>query len=150
VMTYAQHTRRTPPGPNAGIPWVTKNLEYFLQFVPPEKLSLGIPLGAQHWHVVHDDEKYFANARSWSDNLSYAWAVGKAERYGAKILWLEDQQVPYTFFENGGVFEYIFFEDVRSFRAKLALRKTYKLRGFSAWVLGNEDPEIWRALSQEK
>ena len=150
VMTYAQHTRRTPPGPNAGVPWVIKNIEYFLQFVPPEKLSLGIPLGSQHWHVVHDDEKYVANARSWSENLDYTWAVGKAERYGAKIMWHEEQQVPFTFFENGGLFEYIFFEDVRSFRAKLALMKKYKLRGFSAWVLGNEDAEIWNALAQER
>ncbi|MGH7495118.1 MAG: glycosyl hydrolase family 18 protein [bacterium] len=150
VMTYSQHTRRTPPGPNAGIPWVTKNIEYFLKTVPPEKLSLGIPLGSQHWHVVHDDEKYVANARSWSDNLDYEWAMGKAERYGAKIMWHEEQQVPFTFFENGGLFEYIFFEDARSFRAKLALMEKYNLRGFSAWVLGNEDAEIWKVLAEKK
>ncbi len=150
VMTYSQHTRRTPPGPNAGVPWVIMNIEYFLKSVPPEKLSLGIPLGAQHWHVVHDDEKYVANARSWSENLDYEWAMGKAERYGAKVMWHEEQQVPFTFFENGGLFEYIFFEDARSFRAKLALMKKYKLRGFSAWVLGNEDAEIWQVLEQER
>jgi spore germination protein YaaH len=27
IMTYSQRTRRTPPGPNAGIPWVRKNIE---------------------------------------------------------------------------------------------------------------------------
>lgn len=150
VMTYSQHTRRTPPGPNAGIPWVIKNIEYFLREVPPEKLSLGIPLGSQHWHVVQDDEKYVAHARSWSDNLDYEWAVGKAERYSAKIIWLEDQHVLYTFFENGGLFEYIFFEDARSFGAKVDLIKKYKLRGFSAWVLGNEDPKVWEVLGGEK
>jgi spore germination protein YaaH len=58
--------------------------------------------------------------------------------------------VPYTFFENGGLFEYIFFEDARSFRAKVDLIKKYKLRGFSAWVLGNEDPKVWEVLENEK
>ncbi len=148
VMTYSQHTRRTTPGPNAGIPWVMRNLEYFLEQVPAEKLSLGIPLGSQHWYVVHDDEKYLANARSWSDNLDYEWAVGIAQRHGAKILWNEEQQVPYTFFDNGGLFEYIFFEDARSFAAKLKLARKFKLRGFSAWVLGREDPKIWEVLGK--
>lgn len=150
LMTYSQHTRRTPPGPNAGIPWVIKNIEYFLKAVPPEKLSLGIPFGSQHWHVVQDDEKYVAHARTWSTSYDYAWAVGKAERYGAKIMWLEDQQVPYTFFENAGLFEYIFFEDARSFRAKVDLIRKYRLRGFSAWVLGDEDPKVWEVLKAEK
>lgn len=148
VMTYSQHTRRTPPGPNAGLPWVLRNLEYFLERAPAAKLSLGIPLGSQHWHIVHDDQQYHANARSWSDNLDYEWAMGMAERHGAKVLWDDTQKVPYTVFENGGLFEYIYFEDVRSFSAKLDLVKEHRLRGFSAWVLGREDPKVWELLKR--
>ena len=37
-------------------------------------------------------------------------------------------------------------EDARSFRAKLDLARELGLRGFSVWVLGPEDPEIWDAL----
>jgi spore germination protein YaaH len=146
MMTYSQHTRRTPPGPNAGIPWVKKNIEYFLAEVPPEKLSLGIPVQSMHWYTDQDDEKYFANARSWSDGLSHAEAMSLAERFGAKINWLDDQKVPFTFFENGGLFEYIFFENAQSFQPKLDLVKQNNLRGFSVWVIGNEDPEIWKIL----
>lgn len=145
VMTYSQHTRRTPPGPNAGIPWVKKNIAYFLSQVPPEKLSLGIPVVSQHWRTEQDDEKYLAHARSWSRSLSYSEAMALSERYGAKLQWIEDQQVHFTFFENGGLFEYIFFEDARSFAAKVDLMKTNKLRGFSAWVIGSEDPAIWQS-----
>ena len=109
VMTYSQHTRRTPPGPNAGIPWVKKNIAYFLTQVPPEKLSLGIPVVSQHWYTAQDDEKYLANARSWSEGLSYKEALALTERFNAKIAWIDEQLVPFTFFENGGLFEYIFF-----------------------------------------
>ncbi|RMD89477.1 MAG: glycosyl hydrolase [Calditrichaeota bacterium] len=146
VMTYSQHTRRTPPGPNAGIPWVEKNINFFLKYVPPEKLSLGIPVTSKHWYTEQDDEKYVVQARSWSENLTYEQAMALVQRFGAKITWLEDQKVPFTFFENGGLFEYIFFENARSFKYKLNLVKKYKLRGFSVWVLGNEDDKIWEEL----
>ncbi len=146
IMTYSQHTRRTPPGPNAGIPWMIKNIKFFLEEVPAEKLSLGIPTTSQHWNTEQDDEKYVANARSWSRSLKYSEATALAEQFDAKINWLDDQKVAYTFFENGGLFEYIFFEDARSFQHKLDLVKEYKLRGFSVWVIGQEDPNIWKSL----
>ena len=41
IMSYDQHTRRTPPGPVAGLSWVRENIDYFLRYVPAEKLSLG-------------------------------------------------------------------------------------------------------------
>jgi spore germination protein YaaH len=45
-----------------------------------------------------------------------------------------------------GTFEYIFLEDARTFGAKLELMNRHKLRGFSVWVLGPEDPKIWDLL----
>lgn len=146
VMTYSQHTRRTTPGPNAGIPWVALVIEYFLKFMPPEKLSLGIPLGGQHWYTDLDTMKYFANARPWSKSVDYRTTKGLLERYKANMAWNDEQQVPYAIFDNAGLFEYIYFEDARSFKAKQDIMKKYKLRGFSTWVLGAEDPEIWNLL----
>jgi len=148
VMTYSQHTRRTTPGPNAGVPWVTQVVEYFLKFMPPEKLSLGIPLGSQHWYTALDTVRYFANARSWSTNLDYKSALMLVDRFKTKVEWNGEHQVPYAMFDNGGLFEYIYFEDSRSFKAKYELMKKYKLRGFSAWVLGNEDSAIWDSLTK--
>jgi spore germination protein YaaH len=49
LMTYDQNTRWTSPGPVAGYPWTLQQLEYALQFVPKEKLSLGIPVYGYHW-----------------------------------------------------------------------------------------------------
>lgn len=146
LMSYSQHTRRTPPGPQAGLPWQREVVEYFLEHMPPEKLSLGIPLGSQHWYTSQEDAIQPEMARSYSRGVTHARALALAERYGAELSWSEEQQVPYVFFERGGTFEWIFIEDARSFRAKLGLMEEYGLRGFSAWVLGPEDPEIWEAL----
>src|SRR5579883_2172344 len=49
LMTYDEHTRYTPPGPVAGYTWTVDNLQYALQFVPREKLSLGIPVYGYRW-----------------------------------------------------------------------------------------------------
>src|SRR5579863_1605041 len=49
LMTYDQNTRWTAPGPVAGYPWMVQQLDYALQFVPKEKLSLGIPVYGYHW-----------------------------------------------------------------------------------------------------
>jgi spore germination protein YaaH len=48
--------------------------------------------------------------------------------------------------ESRGVFRHAWLEDARAFIAKLELVRTHKLRGFSVWLLGHEDPATWKAL----
>ena len=148
LMSYDQQTRRTPPGPVAGLPWMRDNVEYFLRFVPPQKLSLGIPLWSEHWFSRYDPS-IPERARSWSETVSWAWGAGLAERNGAAVQWDSVQAAPWAMFANGGVFEWVFLNDGRSFRAELALAREKKLRGFSAWVLGPEDERIWDVLRGE-
>lgn len=145
LMSYAQHTRRTPPGPQAGLPWMREVVDYFLKFMGPEKLSLGIPLWGEHWFTRYDNS-IPERARSWSETVSWTWGSGLAQRNGARLEWDSVQAVTWGSYENGGTFEWLFLEDVRSFQAKLTLAKEKKLRGFSAWVLGPEDQRIWDAL----
>lgn len=146
IMSYSQHTRRTPPGPQAGIPWVRDVIEYFLRHIPAAKISLGIPLWSQHWYTSWEEDLLPERARSYSRSMSFPEALALLDRNSAPRLWSDDHQVPYGFFSNAGVFEWVFLEDARSFRAKLGLVQEYRLRGFSAWVLGREDPEIWPIL----
>jgi spore germination protein YaaH len=146
VMSYDQHTRRTPPGPVAGMPWVRQVVEYFLRYVPAGKLSLGIPLYGDHWSARSDPTA--ERARTAASSVSWFWGSGLAERNGATIKWDEVQHVPYASFEVGGTFEWLYLENARSFAAKLALMREKRLRGFSAWVLGPEDPKIWDELKR--
>ena len=146
VMTYSQHTRRTPPGPSAALPWARDVVKYFLRFMPPQKLSLGIPVGGMLWYTSQEDRITPELARSYSQNVSYSWAKHIAERNRVQLTWHDDYKVSYAFFPIAGTFEYLFVEDARSFAAKLELMKSEKLRGFSVWVLGPEDPAIWNTL----
>ena len=145
MMSYDQHTRRTPPGPVAGMPWVRDNVDYFLRYVPASKLSLGIPLYGDHW-FARADPTIPEQVRSWNESVSWDWARHLADRAGVAMRWEETEEVPYAYYPVGGVFEWLWLENARSFRAKLDLAKAKKLRGFSAWVLGPEDEEIWKVL----
>jgi spore germination protein YaaH len=146
VMTYSQHTRRTPPGPNASVAWDRDVIEYFLRYVPAEKLSLGIPTVSQHWYTSQEDRITPEMARSYSATVTYDRARALIERNDGELHWSETHQVAYAFFSRGGTFEWVFMEDARSFRSKLDLVREFGLRGFSVWVLGYEDREIWPLL----
>ena len=149
LMTYSEHTRRTTPGPVAGLPWTRDALEYFLRFVPPEKLSLGIPTYGGRWYTRYDGTSA-DRASSTSESVSWSWGSGFAERNGATVQWDPVQQVPYSSYMVGGINEWLFLEDVRAFKAKLDLAREKKVRGFSVWVLGPEDPRIWDMLKNER
>lgn len=144
IMSYAQHTRRTPPGPGAAIPWVRKIIEFTLQRIPKEKVSLGIPLGARHWLARATDQDGYTTAAGGG----YEFAMDLARRHGRAIQWDDEDQVPWFSFYEDGIRQYVYFEDMRSFRAKLELMKAYGLTSFSAWRLGYEDPASWEELKK--
>ena len=148
-MTYDQHTRRTPPGPVAGVPWMRASVEYALQSIPAEKLSLGIPTYSYHWSV-QEQPGTALRAGVVGASVSYAWGAHLIERGGGKLSWDSTQKVLYGSAPNGDINEWVFLEDVRSFQAKLDLLRERKLRGFSAWVLGREDERIWDVLARLK
>ena len=148
-MTYGEHTQLTTPGPAASIPWVKSVIDYFLKYVPSEKLSLGIPLYSRLWYTAYDSSpsnvstKY---AHSTARTLDYDEVQGMLEQYQTKAHWDERNEVNYAVFDNDGLFEYLYIDDAQSFAAELGLLKQSNLRGFSAWVLGTEDPGIWKVL----
>lgn len=146
IMSYNQHTRRTPPGPQHGLPWMEQIIAHFREYVPAEKLSLGIATNSQHWYTSYDERIQPELARSYSAQLTYNWARHIIERNGAAIHWDDVQKTAYSFFPVEGTNEWIFVEDARGFRERLALAQRHGLRGFSVWVIGVEDPAIWEHL----
>jgi spore germination protein YaaH len=121
------------------------NIDYFLKYVPKEKLSLGIPTYGGHW-FTRADPTLPEHARSWNETVNWSWGSGLAERHGAKMQWDSAAGVPFAYYSNGGVYEWLFLENARSFQEKYNLARSRGLRGFSVWVLGPEDPAIWDYL----
>lgn len=144
LMTYDEHTRHTPPGPVAGMPWVKAILDYARARMPKEKLSLGIPLYGRRWHAGMRDKEPAISVASVNsgDALDLAASMKVAPQ------WDEVDKGPWYFFYRDLLREYVFWTDRRAFeeRRKLATG----LHGISCWALGQEDPAIWDALPVRK
>ncbi len=147
LMTYSQHTSRTPPGPVAGIPWMKEMVEYLLdKGVNANKISLGIPFYSNYWYADYSEDKGgFMNGQG----ASFQKVQGMISRYDAEVKWLEKQKTRYALWNHDGVFEYAYVEDARSIRYKLELLDEYDLRGFSVWRLGQEDPDVWPVIRKQ-
>lgn len=146
IMTYDQHTRRTPPGPVAGIDWVEKVVGHLLsEGVPAEKLSLGIPSYSVHWFADYTPERGgFSNGRQ----IRYDMVEHLIGRFEPVIKWNEQSQCNYAVWSNAGTYEYLFIENGKSLKPKLDLLKKYNLRGISVWSLGGEAPDFWSTLKK--
>jgi spore germination protein YaaH len=143
-MTYAQHTGGSPPGPVAGYPWVKACLEYLLSLgVPPAKVSVGLASYSDWWYPAYDDTN---GSRLRGSDISYARAKSILDSAGVTPTWDDIQKAPYAMWEVKGVFRHAWLEDARAFMAKLELARTYRLRGYSVWVLGSEDEHVWTLL----
>ncbi len=155
LMTYDEHTRFTPPGPVAGYPWTVEQLNYALQQVPKRKLSLGIPLYGYHWWAGKPFRRpggtyprYWPNVEAKS--LSALQALRLAMAYHRLIQWDPTDQASWFDFYHSGQREWVFFTDARTFETRLNLARQRGLEGFCAWVLGDEDPGIWKWLPRRR
>jgi spore germination protein YaaH len=146
-MSYDQHTRRTPPGPVAGADWVERVVQYLIKKgVAPEKMSLGIPDYSMHWFPDYTEEKGgFSNGQQ----IGYKVVANLLATNKAELMWNEKAGCHYTFWDNDGVYEYMYIEDGASLKRKLDILEKYKLRGISVWVLGKEAPDFWTTLQQQ-
>ncbi len=128
-------------GPVASLPFINKVLNYVKDKIPPEKLSLGVPL--YYWGWIANPFKKIADGgtygRLFNIMENFRYSSGFDSALGAS--WL-------TYFYDDKQY-IIWHQNNQSFKDKLNLIKKNSFRGFSAWVLGIEDPGIWEALDKE-
>lgn len=144
VMTYDQHIGKVPPGAIAGLRWVETVIKHALKFIPPQKLSLGIPVYSGFWYTSKNRSGQIAVR---NDAISYETVQKLFAKNNAQVFWDNTNKVHYTFYERYWLNQYIFIEDAQSLKAKLALVDKYHLRGISVFRLGIEDSKIWNILS---
>ena len=144
LMTYLQHTPRTPPGPVGGLPYMERVVRTALAHgVKPEQMSLGIAFFSMHWRTEWNAER---KGYSWGRGLGWKAASELIQKAGARLQWDGAQGASFARWENHGVFEYAWIEDARALAPKLDLQKRYRLRGISVWRIGQEDPAVWKRL----
>jgi len=126
-------------GPVASLPFVNSVLNYVKDKIPPEKLSLGIPLYNWGWSV--SPSKKISQSGTYKGLLyiksNFRHDLGFDPALGAS--WL-------TYSLNNKQYQ-VWYQGKQDFQVKLNLIRQDNFRGFSSWVLGIEDPSIWSTLS---
>ncbi|HEY1807638.1 MAG TPA: glycosyl hydrolase family 18 protein [Acidobacteriaceae bacterium] len=158
LMTYDQNTHWTMPGPVAGWQWTIDNMKYALQFVPKDKLSLGIPVYGYHWYTgapiveapARPGEAPVEKPNPTADYIGAPDAELLAHDWGGKIQWDADDHTAWFYINRDQMREWVFFTDLHTFRDRYDLVQQNGLEGFCSWVLGQEDPKIWTVLPQRQ
>lgn len=143
IMAYNQHGGITTPGPTASWEWTNQAVKYARQFIPANKISIGVPSFSTYWRAGTDNGELSGKMMVKMSAVSYTKAMDIMQRYHATSHWDKNAKISYAMFSNNWLFEYLFIEDSKSFAEKNALVKQYKLRGISVFDLGTEDPKIW-------
>lgn len=146
IMAYNQHGGVTTPGSTASIQWVEAAIKYALQFIPAQKISLGIPDYSTYWFTGTDTGRSSGKTAVQSEGITFEKAMSIINRNKANLQWDDAAKIQYAIYERNWLNEYIYLENDKSFAAKLALAKKYNLRGISVFDLGTEDPKIWELL----
>ncbi|MFW5995968.1 MAG: glycosyl hydrolase family 18 protein [Halanaerobiaceae bacterium] len=133
IMTYDHHWASGPAGPVAPLDWVEQNIKYTLEYVPAEKVLLGIANYGYDW------------ARSGkARDLSEKAALQVAEENKTEIQWHNTYQTPhYNYTSDSGESREVWFENSRSAARKMDLVNEYNLKGIAIWRLGNSSNQFW-------
>ncbi len=129
LMTYEWGYTYGPPMAVAPLNMVRRVAEYALTRIPREKIILGIPNYGYDWPLP------FVRGTTRARTLGYTEAIQLAIDYGVPIRFDETAQSPWFRYWQYGVQHEVWFEDVRSFKAKFDLMDELGLPGAGFWQL---------------
>ena len=125
-------------GPVASLPWVNQVVAYTLARIPASKVSLGVPFYAWIWNDTTGERIDIRTYPAVAAVLGSKQVISQA--------WSPTLGVDSVTYKKGNQVYTAWYEDQKSFDAKLALVTSDKLFGFSAWALGQEDPNVWNTV----
>jgi spore germination protein YaaH len=140
VMTYDEHWRTSPvAGSVASIGWVDRGIAKTLQYVPKEKLLMGVPFYTREWK--ESDYGRVRSSTMWMTDVD-----DRVARYGLTPRWLDEVGQHYIEYNMDGYRNRVWIEDARSLALKVDMVGKYDLAGVAAWRKGFEKPGIWDVI----
>ncbi|PKN59144.1 MAG: hypothetical protein CVU56_02125 [Deltaproteobacteria bacterium HGW-Deltaproteobacteria-14] len=157
VMAYGYYWSGGNPGPTSplfgGSPWSTYSVAWtiddYLTWGGEEnrhKVFIGLPWYGRTWPVPNTDVP--TTALGSGATLVYRNAEAEVDGFGRMF----DEHTRSTYYHKspGGQLTQAWFDDYRSFRAKVAYIDEMDLGGLGIWALGYEGayPDLWNAIDE--
>lgn len=142
LMTYEWGYTYGPPMAVAPINMVRRVVDYAITEIPREKISLGIPNYGYDWPLP------YVRGVTRAQTLGTLEAIRLAIDHGVEIRFDETAMSPYFRYWQYGIQHEVWFEDVRSLKAKFDLVKEYGLSGVGYWQLMRYFRAGWLLLEE--
>ncbi len=142
-MNYQWATNINPPGPISSIYNLDVFLNYVNNYIPPDKIIVGIPTIGYDWELP------FLPGFSSVYSLTYEGAVNLAEENGVVIQFDELSQTPFFQYYDKEVQHIVWFIDSRSINAVLDLVVKYDLYGLGIWNITIYNPQLWLVINSQ-
>lgn len=127
IMTYEWGYAFSPPMAVAPLPNVARVMDFALQEIPKDKVLMGLPNYGYDWKIPFERDR---PARS----IGNYEAIAIARKYGANIQYDETAQSPwFRYYDARRQQHEVWFEDARSYQAKLNLVRELGIKGVSIW-----------------
>ena len=142
LMTYEWGYRYGEPQAVAPINAVRRVVEYALTRIPNEKLLLGISNYGYDWRLP------YVRGETEALSISTVRALELASQYGAEIQFDPVAKSPYfNYTDSAGREHVVWFEDARSYSAKVELMREFRLAGGFIWDLMRKNPQGFVTLN---
>ena len=141
LMTYEWGYTFGPPMAVSPLNMVRAVLRYAVSAIPREKILMGIPNYGYDWKLP------FERGTSVAVSLGNEGAVALAAKRHAAIQFDEKAASPWYNYWVGTTQHVVWFEDVRSIQAKLALSDEFGIKGVGYWNLMRPFAQNWAFIS---
>jgi spore germination protein len=143
-MTYEWAAITKPPSPISSISNTEAFLQYILEFIPSDKIIIGIATIGYDWELPYIPGVSSVNYASYSNFLSIVY-----NNY-ADIKFDEVSKTPYFIYKTNKKVEHIvWFIDSRTIQATLDLIEEYQLKGLSIWNITVYNPQLWLIINSQ-
>lgn len=139
IMTYEWGYTYSAPMSVQPIEDVRKVLTYATSVIPSEKILMGMPNYGYDWTLPY-------TRGTPAQSIGFIGATDLAVAHRSPIMYDEKTQTPYFYYTENGTRHVVWFDDPRSFDAKIALVDEFNLAGVSMWTINRCYIPHWLVL----